>query len=78
VVLDRLDALDPDGLMAALERDPQHACGGGPIVVAMRVALALGATAGRVLHYADSGDVTGDTEEVVGYVSAAFGRFGAS
>jgi len=78
VVLDRLDALDPDGLMETLERDPNHACGGGPIVVTMRVARALGATAGRVLHYADSGDVSGDTEEVVGYVSAAFGRFGPS
>jgi AmmeMemoRadiSam system protein B len=76
VVLDRLDALDPDGLMDALEDDPHHACGGGPMVVAMRVARARGADRGRVLRYADSGDVSGDTEQVVGYVSAAFGRFG--
>jgi AmmeMemoRadiSam system protein B len=76
IVLDRIDALDPDGLMDALEDDPHHACGGGPIVTAMRVALARGANAGRVLRYADSGDVSGDTEQVVGYVSAAFGRLG--
>lgn len=77
VVLDRLAALDPDGLMDALEANPHHACGGGPIVVAMKVAIARGASSGCVLRYADSGDVSGDTEQVVGYVSAAFGRFGA-
>ncbi len=75
VVLDRLEAFDAGGLMNELERAPDHACGGGPIVVAMRVARALGASAGRVLHYGDSGDVSGDTSEVVGYVSAAFGSF---
>lgn len=75
VVLDRLSANDAEGLMTVLERQPGHACGGGPIVVAMRVAASLGAEAGRVLRYGDSGDVTGDTSEVVGYVSAAFGRF---
>lgn len=73
VVLDRLEALDPDGLMDALESNPHHACGGGPIVAAMRFARARGAGGGRVLRYADSGDVSGDTEQVVGYVSAAFG-----
>jgi hypothetical protein len=76
VVLERLDALDPDGLMNALEANPHHACGGGPIVVAMKVAKGRGASAGRVLQYGDSGDVSGDTEQVVGYASAAFGRFG--
>jgi AmmeMemoRadiSam system protein A len=32
----------------------------------------LGATDGRVLHYANSGDVTGDRSRVVGYLAAAF------
>jgi len=75
VVLDRLEAFDAGGLMDELEHAPNHACGGGPIVVTMLVARALGASAGRVLHYGDSGDVSGDTSEVVGYVSAAFGSF---
>jgi AmmeMemoRadiSam system protein B len=75
VVLDRLEAFDAGGLMDQLEHAPDHACGGGPIVVTMRLARALGASAGRVLHYGDSGDVSGDTSEVVGYVSAAFGSF---
>ena len=75
VVLDRLDAFDAGGLMDDLERTPDHACGGGPVVVTMRVTRALGASAGRVLRYADSGDVSGDISAVVGYAGAAFGRF---
>lgn len=74
LVLQALERFDPDALQDVLEARPEHACGGGPIVTAMRVARALGATAGRVLHYGDSGDVSGDTQEVVGYVSAAFDR----
>jgi AmmeMemoRadiSam system protein B len=70
VVLDRVDALDPDGLMAVLEREPRHACGGGPIVAALHAARRLGASESRVLRYADSGDVSGDKSAVVGYMAA--------
>jgi AmmeMemoRadiSam system protein B len=71
VVADRVAALDPDGLMRALEREPRHACGGGPIVSVLRAASQLGASHASVLHYADSGDVTGDKSAVVGYLAAA-------
>ena len=74
-VIDRIAGFDADGLMAALERHPEHACGGGPIVAVMRAARALGAVDAAVLKYADSGDVSGDKSAVVGYVAAAFGRF---
>ena len=77
VVLDALDAADPERLMAALEREPHHACGGGPMVAVLHAARRMGATAGGVLKYADSGDVSGDKSSVVGYVSAAFGAPGA-
>jgi MEMO1 family protein len=71
-VLDWVERFDPDGLMGALGTKPDHACGGGPIVSVMRAARALGASAGRVLRYADSGDVSGDKTAVVGYMAAAF------
>ncbi len=74
-VLDLLAAFDADGLLEALQRFPEHACGGGPAVAVMLAARALGATEGRVLRYADSGDVSGDKSAVVGYASAAFGAF---
>jgi AmmeMemoRadiSam system protein B len=71
-VLDCVERFDPEGLMAALRAKPDHACGGGPIVSVMRAARALGARSGRVLRYADSGDVSGDKTAVVGYMAAAF------
>jgi AmmeMemoRadiSam system protein B len=74
-VLDRVARFDADGLLALLARRPDHACGGGPLACVMRTARALGATDARVLHYADSGDVSGDKSAVVGYAAAAFGVF---
>jgi AmmeMemoRadiSam system protein B len=74
-VMQRLDRFDADGLMDLLETFPGHACGGGPTVAVMRAAKALGAHEARILKYADSGDVSGEKDAVVGYVAAAFGEF---
>lgn len=71
VVLRHVEALDAAGLMDALEREPRHACGGGPMVSVLRAAARLGGTDAHVLRYADSGDVTGDKAAVVGYMAAA-------
>jgi AmmeMemoRadiSam system protein B len=70
-VVEHVDGRDADGLMARLEQRPDHACGGGPMVSVIRAASAIGAVTSRVLHYADSGDVSGDTQSVVGYLAAA-------
>jgi MEMO1 family protein len=70
-VVEHVEGLDADGLMERLERRPDHACGGGPMVSVIRAASSCGATTGRVLHYADSGDVSGDIASVVGYLAAA-------
>ena len=71
VVLEHVEQLDADGLMRALEREPPHACGGGPMVAVLHAARQLGATNARVLKYGDSGDVSGDKSSVVGYMAAA-------
>ncbi len=71
VVLEYVEALDATGLMAALDREPRHACGGGPIVSVLHAAGQRGATRAQVLRYADSGDVSGDKSSVVGYMTAA-------
>jgi MEMO1 family protein len=73
VVVDHVARLDADGLQRALERNPNHACGGGPTVAVMRAARSLGASDAIVLKYADSGDVSGDKSSVVGYMAAAIG-----
>jgi MEMO1 family protein len=71
VVLRNVEQLDPEGLMQALEREPHHACGGGPMVAVLHAAKQLGAIRARVLKYGDSGDVSGDKSSVVGYMAAA-------
>ena len=76
-VLEHVRRFDADGLMSLLERNHEHACGGGPIVAVMKAAKALGADEAAVLRYADSGDVPeGDKSQVVGYMSAALARSG--
>lgn len=71
VVIRYVESLDADGLMQALEHEPRHACGGGPMVAVMHAARRLGAIGARLLQYADSGDVSGDKSSVVGYMAAA-------
>ncbi len=75
VVLDCVSQFDADALQAALTARPDHACGGGPAVAVMRAARLLGARQAVVLHYGDSGDVSGDKSAVVGYMAAAIGNF---
>lgn len=71
IMVRHVEALDPDGLMTELEREPRHACGGGPMAAVLQAARQLGASAARVLRYGDSGDITGDKSSVVGYLAAA-------
>ncbi len=53
------------------------ACSEGPILVVMHVAKALGADTATVLGYANSGDVSGDHSQVVGYGSVMFWHYEA-
>ncbi len=48
-----------------------EACGAGPMVAVMMLAAKLGATNARVVAYQNSGDVTGDRGQGVGYMAAA-------
>ena len=70
----KVEAYDPEGLSRALSGGTCEACGGGPVVTAMIFAEKAGARGVQVLHYANSGDVTGERRQVVGYLSAAFYR----
>lgn len=72
VVVDHVRHFDPQSLHGALVRGDCEACGGGPMTVAMLTAQRLGANHAEVLHYANSGDVTGERGKVVGYLAAAF------
>ena len=45
-------------------------CGFIPASVALAAARALGATSAELVQYANSGDVNGERERVVGYAGA--------
>lgn len=59
--------LDPEGLFRTVRDQRISMCGVLPTVVMLRAALALGATRAELVAYANSGDVTGDQRQVVGY-----------
>jgi len=72
LVMKNIEGFDPKGLNATLANGQAEACGGGPIITAMLTASGLGAHHAKVLAYGDSGDITGDSSAVVGYLSAVF------
>jgi hypothetical protein len=71
-ILDRIEQFDPEGLTRDLRGGRSEACGGGPMVTVMLAAKALGANQGKVLKYMNSGDVTGERSQVVGYAAGVF------
>ncbi|MFC2132971.1 AmmeMemoRadiSam system protein B [Bacteroidota bacterium] len=72
IVTEKIGNFDYDGLQEALESNKTEACGGGTVVALMKAADAAGFKHSKILHKTDSGEVTGDTSGVVGYVSAVF------
>ncbi|MBU2251823.1 MAG: AmmeMemoRadiSam system protein B, partial [Proteobacteria bacterium] len=75
-------SLDPAVLHAAIQTQAARripnlstsACGEAPIMAAMAAAKAMGATGGRVISYAHSGDLPiGEQERVVGYGAVVLG-----
>lgn len=69
-----LKTLDADSLEQDLRSGKAEACGGGPMAAMIRALKKTGKETMKVLCRCDSGDVSGDTGEVVGYLSAAMYR----
>lgn len=65
--LEKVLALDPEGLYQVVQGERISMCGVLPTVVMLQAALALGASRAELVGYSNSGDVTGDQSEVVGY-----------
>jgi AmmeMemoRadiSam system protein B/AmmeMemoRadiSam system protein A len=64
--VERLSASDTWEL---LRTGKAELCGGFPVIVVMETARRSGANLGVVFRYANSGDVTGEKDKVVGYAS---------
>jgi AmmeMemoRadiSam system protein B len=75
-MLRRIGAFDPDGVSEAESEGAGFACGSGAIAAVLWACRDLGADCVEILNYANSGDVTGDYESVVGYAAAVIVRIG--
>ncbi len=66
----RIIAFDYEGLRDDLDARKCEACGGGPIVALMKAAELIRKRKSMILARTNSGEITGDKSEVVGYLSA--------
>ncbi|MDD9842381.1 MAG: AmmeMemoRadiSam system protein B [Thaumarchaeota archaeon] len=71
-LLERVLALDAQGMYGTLASMRVSACGYGPIAAAIAAARRMGAPAGRLLRYATSAEAGGPRDSVVGYASVVF------
>ncbi|MGB9175702.1 MAG: AmmeMemoRadiSam system protein B, partial [Methanoregula sp.] len=69
--IEPLLALDTKEFYRRIAERRLTACGYGPITAMVEASTKLGAKSAKLIRYATSGDVTGDTKEVVGYASIA-------
>jgi MEMO1 family protein len=70
IIEKRINNFDFENLQKDLELNNCEACGGGSIVALMKAASLVNVNHSEVLVRSDSGDITGDKSEVVGYLSA--------
>ncbi len=69
-VIESINEFHYDELQSDLENKRCEACGGGGIVALLKALKMKNYLHSKVLAHSDSGDVTGDDSEVVGYLSA--------
>jgi len=70
--IDRMLQLDAAGLYEVCRKEQVSMCGLGPAVAMLTAMKRLGAAQGELVHYATSGDASGNTREVVGYAGLIF------
>lgn len=69
---ERIKNYDYNGLWDDIKLKKSEACGGGLMVCLMKAMKKAGIDNSSVLYRCNSGDVSGDYSEVVGYISAVF------
>jgi AmmeMemoRadiSam system protein B/AmmeMemoRadiSam system protein A len=70
--IESLKKMDPKAFLDKAALNKCEACGSGAVAAIMIASKKLGADSMEVLKYANSGDITGQKNRVVGYLSAAF------
>ncbi len=69
--IEQVLAVDPAGLYRVVRNEDISMCGFAPTVAVLTACRDLGATQGYLIRYANSGDVSGDFDRVVGYAGMA-------
>jgi len=67
LALDRIEALDARGLYDTVVENRISMCGFVPTTIVLLTALELGASRAELVRYTDSGEMSGDSSQVVGY-----------
>jgi AmmeMemoRadiSam system protein B len=67
LALKAIEAMDPQALYATVYKNKISMCGVIPVVITLLICLKKGAKSVEISAYMDSGDVSGDTRQVVGY-----------
>ena len=65
--IEKILALDPEGLYDVIRREDISMCGYGPAIAMLTAAKELGASKAELVKYATSADTSGDRSAVVGY-----------
>ena len=65
--LDHIIDLDPGGLYQTIVDNKISMCGFIPVTITLLAAKQLGAKTARLVGYTDSGETSGDLNQVVGY-----------
>jgi AmmeMemoRadiSam system protein B len=69
--IDRILAIDPSGLYRVVLEKDISMCGFAPAVAVLTACRDLGASAGQLIRYTNSGEASGDYRRVVGYAGIA-------
>ena len=65
--IDRILALDPQGLYNVIRREDISMCGYGPTIAMLTAVKTFGAQGAELTKYATSADTSGDRTAAVGY-----------
>lgn len=70
--IDQMKAVEPKGLFEVCRKEKISMCGLGPAVAMLTAMKELGVERGELVRYANSGEVNGDRDAVVGYAGMIF------
>ncbi|MDP8217322.1 MAG: AmmeMemoRadiSam system protein B [Candidatus Theseobacter exili] len=70
--LEYIENYDIESLIEKTKQGKIELCGFGPVIAGMYCCKFLNVEHTAILHYANSGDITGDRSQVVGYASVGF------